>query len=173
MTHPTPVTVLVAAPTGNAIGSALATGLQQHGWQVTVADSPKAAAQCENYAFCVVALSPETRDDPLIAAALRPMRGRLIPLFLASMALPPAHWATAPIQAQGTLEATMQAVITTLSAMPAIPAPTGAAYVHYTAPRPQLPSQRYRRRRLTGGGMVVLVAIGIIAYLLKTVIFGQ
>jgi len=63
--------LLLVSANSEGITERLADALLRQGWLVVRAETTKMATQSAVYPACVVVLSPETRDDPLITAALQ------------------------------------------------------------------------------------------------------
>jgi hypothetical protein len=92
-----PQLLVVAAP-GEARGSDLAEALRRMGWVVTLATTPEQAMSAAQYTGCVVVLTPATKDDPAIHAALAARPARLVPFFAEPMVLPYGSWTSGPVR---------------------------------------------------------------------------
>lgn len=163
-------TLLLVMPRNHPIAVPLAEELRKFPYQVTLAETPEVASSCVNYHLCVVAIDKNAARDPLIDAALKPLQGRLIPLLLEPVALPPGHWSTVPVTVQPTINQTGEKLVERMKTLPDQLTPIGPKFVHYTSPRIPLPSQRYQRKRFTGGGFIVLLLIALVLLFLKEMV---
>lgn len=134
MYPPSPPQLLVVAAPTEAGGSALTEALRQIGWAVTLATTPEQAAWAARYAGCIVVLTPATRDDPAIQAALAARPARLAPVFAEPMILPYGPWTTSPIRLGEDMVAAARVVIEALFPVATPPAPPTYAPVSPMAP---------------------------------------
>jgi hypothetical protein len=157
----TPTDILVVAAPNEARGAALADALRQLGRSVTLATTPDVAAQAARYAGTIVTLTPATRDDPAVQAAINAQPSRMVGFFPEPMILPFGKWSNDPVLLRDSLPDAAARLVAALEA----PLKEDVA-AEARAARERKEAQAKQRQLITygivGAVIVVLVILTVI-----------
>jgi hypothetical protein len=157
MESSTPADLLVVAAPSEAHGAALADALRQLGRNVTLATTPDAAAQAARYAGTIVTITPATRDDPTVQAAIAAAPARMVGFFPGPMILPMGKWSGDPVLLRDSLSDAAKRLVATLEAP--LKADVAAAAREVIAQRE---ARAQLRQRITLGVVAAVIVILVV-----------
>lgn len=150
--------ILVVAAPSEARGAALADALRQLGRTVTLATTPDAAAQATSYAGTIVTLTPATRDDPTVQAAINARPERMVGFFPEPMILPFGKWSNDPVLLRDSMTDAAARLIAAVDAPPQADVAAAAR-----AAREQAETRKAQRQRIT---LSIVSAVGAVLAIL-------
>ncbi len=154
--------LLVVAAPSETRGTELADALRQMGRNVTLATTPEQAAQAGQYGGTVVVLSPTTRADPTVQAAIDANGARRFPFFTQTLILPFGTWDANPVLFRGSITDAAQRLIAAIDAPPAADVAREAAAA--LAAKDKQLADRRRLINIIGGAIALLLLIGLVIF---------
>jgi hypothetical protein len=154
--------LLVVAAPSDARGSELADTLHQLGRNVTLATTPEQAAQAAQYKGAIIVLSPATKDDPTVQAAINVQGARLFPFFAEPMILPFGKWEANPVLLRGSIPDAAERLVAAVDAPPAVDVAREAAEAR--AAKEQQAAVRQHISYIVGGFIAILLIIGLVIF---------